>query len=191
MTGNVGRSGGGFSVYVGQYKVRVFTQPWWYPEEVKPPTLSTIYWVEGKTETMSELAPYPENGFKALFITFSNFLLQSPNLNKVYERLAEMELYVVVEHQMTETAKWPTSSCRRRRGTRRPTSRRPRSTRSCSSSRRRSTRSASRAPSSTSGPSSCAGSTREVAAAFEGQTEETAIEMMLAAVTTPAARPRA
>ena len=106
MTGNVGRSGGGFSVYVGQYKVRLFTQPWWYPDEIKPPTLSTIYWVEGKTETMSPLAPYPENGFKALFLTFSNFLLQSPNLNKVYERLAEMELYVVVDHQMTETAKW-------------------------------------------------------------------------------------
>jgi len=106
MTGNVGRSGGGFSVYVGQYKVRLFTQPWWYPDEIKPPTLSTIYWVEGRTETMSPLAPYPENGFKALFLTFSNFLLQSPNLNKVYERLAEMELYVVVDHQMTETAKW-------------------------------------------------------------------------------------
>jgi anaerobic selenocysteine-containing dehydrogenase len=106
MTGNVGRSGGGFSVYVGQYKVRLFTQPWWYPDEIKPPTLSTIYWVEGKTETMNPLAPYPENGFKALFLTFSNFLLQSPNLNKVYERLAEMELYVVVDHQMTETAKW-------------------------------------------------------------------------------------
>jgi anaerobic selenocysteine-containing dehydrogenase len=106
MTGNVGRSGGGFSVYVGQYKVRLFTQPWWYPDEIKPPTLSTIYWVEGKTETMNPLAPYPESGFKALFLTFSNFLLQSPNLNKVYERLAEMELYVVVDHQMTETAKW-------------------------------------------------------------------------------------
>jgi anaerobic selenocysteine-containing dehydrogenase len=105
MTGNVGRSGGGFSVYVGQYKVRLFTQPWWYPEEVKPPTLSTIYWVEGPTETMHPTAPYPANGFKALFLTFSNFLLQSPNLNKVYERLAEMELVVVVDHQMTETAK--------------------------------------------------------------------------------------
>jgi anaerobic selenocysteine-containing dehydrogenase len=106
LTGNVGRSGGGFSVYVGQYKVRVFTQPWWYPDEIKPPTLSTIYWVEGRTETMNPLAPYPENGFKALFLTFSNFLLQSPNLNKVYERLSEMELVVDVDHQMTETAKW-------------------------------------------------------------------------------------
>ena len=31
LTGNIGRSGGGFSVYVGQYKVRVDTSPWWSP----------------------------------------------------------------------------------------------------------------------------------------------------------------
>jgi len=106
MTGNIGRSGGGFSVYVGQYKVRVPTQPWWYPDEIKPPIISTIYWVEGRTETMNPAVPYPENGFKALFLTFSNFLLQSPNLNRVYERLREMELVVVVDPQMTETARW-------------------------------------------------------------------------------------
>jgi anaerobic selenocysteine-containing dehydrogenase len=105
LTGNVGRSGGGFSVYVGQYKVRLLTHPWWYPDEIKPPTISTIYWVNGPTETMHETVPYPASGFKALFLTFSNFLLQSPNLNKVYERLEEMELVVVVEPQMTETAK--------------------------------------------------------------------------------------
>jgi anaerobic selenocysteine-containing dehydrogenase len=105
LTGNVGRSGGGFSVYVGQYKVRVAVAPWWSPNDVKAPVVSTIYWVNGPTETMHETVPYPRNGFKALFLTFSNFLLQSPNLNKVYERLAEMELVVVVEPQMTETAK--------------------------------------------------------------------------------------
>jgi anaerobic selenocysteine-containing dehydrogenase len=105
LTGNIGRSGGGFSVYVGQYKVRLNTQPWWYPDEIKPPIVSTIYWVNGPTETMHEAVPYPANGFKALFLTFSNFLLQSPNLNKVYERLDEMELVVVVEPQMTETAR--------------------------------------------------------------------------------------
>ena len=105
LTGNVGRSGGGFSVYVGQYKVRVATQPWWYPDEIKPPIVSTIYWVNGPTETMHETVPYPASGFKALFLTFSNFLLQSPNLNRVYERLDEMELVVVVEPQMTETAR--------------------------------------------------------------------------------------
>jgi anaerobic selenocysteine-containing dehydrogenase len=105
LTGNVGRSGGGFSVYVGQYKVRLSTQPWWYPDEIKPPTIATIYWVNGPTETMHETVPYPASDFKALFLTFSNFLLQSPNLNRVYERLEEMELVVVVEPQMTETAK--------------------------------------------------------------------------------------
>lgn len=106
MTGNIGRSGGGFSVYVGQYKVRLFTHPWWYPDEIKPPIVSTIYWVEGRSETMNPAVPYPASGFKALFLTFSNFLLQSPNLNEVFERLAEMELVVVVDPQMTETARW-------------------------------------------------------------------------------------
>lgn len=106
LTGNVGRPGGGFSVYVGQYKVRLPTQPWWYPDEIKPPTVATIYWVNGRTETMHPQVPYPESGFKALFVTFSNFLLQSPNLNQVYERLDEMELVVVVDPQMTETARY-------------------------------------------------------------------------------------
>jgi anaerobic selenocysteine-containing dehydrogenase len=55
---------------------------------------------------MHESVPYPSSGFKALFLTFSNFLVQSPNLNQVYERMKEMELVVVVEPQMTETAKW-------------------------------------------------------------------------------------
>ncbi|HEU0244212.1 MAG TPA: molybdopterin-dependent oxidoreductase, partial [Candidatus Limnocylindrales bacterium] len=35
LTGNIGRSGGGFSVYVGQYKVRVDTSPWWSPGGTK------------------------------------------------------------------------------------------------------------------------------------------------------------
>jgi anaerobic selenocysteine-containing dehydrogenase len=104
LTGNVGRSGGGFSVYVGQYKVRVAAAPWNFPDDIHGPVVSTIYWVNGPTEMMNPTVPYPENGFKALFLTFSNFLLQSPNINKVYERLAEMELVVVVEPQMTETA---------------------------------------------------------------------------------------
>jgi len=105
MTGNIGNSGGGFSVYVGQYKVRVPAAPWNFPDDLHGPIVSTIYWVTGPTETMHESVPYPENGFKALFLTFSNFLVQSPNLNQVYERLGEMELVVVVEPQMTETAK--------------------------------------------------------------------------------------
>lgn len=106
MTGNIGRSGGGFSVYVGQYRVRVVAAPWNFPDDIHPPIVSTIYWVTGPTETMNPTVPYPENGFKALFLTFSNFLLQSPNINQVYERLAEMELVVDVDHQMTETAQW-------------------------------------------------------------------------------------
>jgi anaerobic selenocysteine-containing dehydrogenase len=106
MTGNVGKSGGGFSVYVGQYKVRVVAAPWNFPDDIHPPIVSTIYWVTGPTETMNPAVPYPASGFKALFLTFSNFMLQSPNINQVHERLAEMELVVDVDHQMTETATW-------------------------------------------------------------------------------------
>ncbi len=105
LTGNIGNSGGGFSVYVGQYKVRVAAAPWNFPDDIHGPIVSTIYWVTGETDTMHPTVPYPTNGFKALFLSFSNFMLQSPNLNKVYERLEEMELVVVVEPQMTETAK--------------------------------------------------------------------------------------
>ncbi|HEX5950141.1 MAG TPA: molybdopterin-dependent oxidoreductase, partial [Actinomycetota bacterium] len=106
LTGNVGRSGGGFSVYVGQYKVRVVTAPWNNVGEVKAPIVSSIYWLTGPTETMHPSVPYPKSGFKALFLTFSNFLLQSPNVNQAFERLAEMELVVDVDHQMTDTARW-------------------------------------------------------------------------------------
>ena len=106
MTGNVGRSGGGFSVYVGQYRVRVAAAPWNFPDDIHGPIVSTIYWVTGPTDTMHPSVPYPKDGFKALFLTFSNFLLQSPNINQVYERLSEMELVVDVDHQMTETARW-------------------------------------------------------------------------------------
>ena len=105
LSGNIGNSGGGFSVYVGQYKVRVAAAPWNFPDDIHPPIVSTIYWVNGPTETMHESVPYPASGFKALFLTFSNFLVQSPNLNQVYDRLKEMELVVVVDPQMTETAK--------------------------------------------------------------------------------------
>jgi anaerobic selenocysteine-containing dehydrogenase len=106
LTGNVGVSGGGFSVYVGQYKVRVAAAPWNFPDDLHGPIVSTIYWVTGPTETMHPSVPYPAAGFKALFLTFSNFLVQSPNLNQVYRRMDEMELVVVVEPQMTETAKY-------------------------------------------------------------------------------------
>lgn len=106
LTGNVGRSGGGFSVYVGQYKVRVVIAPWWFPDEIKPPIVSSIYFLRGRTDTMHPNVPYPENGFKALFASFSNMFVQSPDLNRLYETLDQLELIVVADHQMTETAKY-------------------------------------------------------------------------------------
>ena len=106
LTGNVGRSGGGFSVYVGQYKVRVDTSPWWSLGDVKAPIVPSIYFVRGRTETMNEAIPYPKSGFKALICTFANMFLQAMDVNRLHKTLDGCELVVVVDHQMTDTAKW-------------------------------------------------------------------------------------
>jgi anaerobic selenocysteine-containing dehydrogenase len=106
LTGNIGRSGGGFSVYVGQYKVRVDTSPWWNLGETKAHVVPSIYFVRGRTETMHPDAPYPENGWKALVCTFANMFLQSMDVNRLHETLAGCELVVVADHQMTDTAQW-------------------------------------------------------------------------------------
>ncbi|MFP4635205.1 MAG: molybdopterin-dependent oxidoreductase, partial [Nitriliruptoraceae bacterium] len=59
VTGNIGRSGGGYSVYVGQYKVRLDTTPWWFAGENKAPIVPSIYFLRGRTETMHPDIPYP------------------------------------------------------------------------------------------------------------------------------------
>ncbi|MFH0751250.1 MAG: molybdopterin-dependent oxidoreductase, partial [Chloroflexota bacterium] len=59
LTGNIGKSGGGFSVYVGQYKVRVNTAPWWNAGETKAKVVPSVYFVRGRTETMHPDVPYP------------------------------------------------------------------------------------------------------------------------------------
>src|SRR5581483_10591817 len=87
LTGNIGRSGGGFSVYVGQYKVRVDTSPWWSPGGKKAKIVPSIYFVRGRTETMHPSVPYPKAGFKALVCTFANMFIQSPDLNRLHETL--------------------------------------------------------------------------------------------------------
>ena len=106
LTGNVGRSGGGFSVYVGQYKVRVDTSPWWALGDVKAKIVPSVYFVRGRTDTMNETVPYPKNGFKALICTFANMFLQAMDVNRLHETLDGCELVVVVDHQMTDTAQW-------------------------------------------------------------------------------------
>ena len=106
LTGNIGRSGGGFSVYVGQYKVRVETSPWWSPGGTKAKVVPSIYFVRGRTPTMHEKVPYPAAGFKALVCTFANMFLQSPDVNRLHETLRGLELIVVVDHQMTDTVAW-------------------------------------------------------------------------------------
>jgi anaerobic selenocysteine-containing dehydrogenase len=106
LTGNIGRSGGGFSVYVGQYKVRVDTSPWWNPGGTKAHVVPSIYFVRGKTETMHPDVPYPKQGWHALICTFANMFVQSMDVNRLHETLAGLDLVVVVDHQMTETVKW-------------------------------------------------------------------------------------
>jgi anaerobic selenocysteine-containing dehydrogenase len=105
VTGNIGRSGGGFSVYVGQYKVRVDTSPWWSPDGLKAPVVASMYFLRGPTPDMHPDVPYPQHGFKALFCTFSNMFVQSPDLNRLYQTLDELELIVVADPQMTDTAR--------------------------------------------------------------------------------------
>ena len=106
LTGNIGRSGGGFSVYVGQYKVRVDTSSWWSPGGAKARVVPSIYFVRGQTETMHPDVPYPEQGWHGLFCTFANMFVQAMDVNRLHETLAGLDLIVVVDHQLTETAKW-------------------------------------------------------------------------------------
>ncbi len=106
VTGNIGRSGGGFSVYVGQYKVRLDTSPWWTLEDRSAPIVPSIYFLRGRTETMHPDIPYPPHGFKALFCTFANMFVQSPDLNRLYETLEGLDLIVVADPILTETAKY-------------------------------------------------------------------------------------
>ncbi|NJD27946.1 MAG: molybdopterin oxidoreductase, partial [Chloroflexi bacterium] len=106
LTGNIGRSGGGFSVYVGQYKVRVDTSPWWSPGGTKAKVVPSIYFVRGRTETMHPDVPYPANGWHGLVCTFANMFVQAMDVNRLHETLAGLDLVVVVDHQMTETVRW-------------------------------------------------------------------------------------
>lgn len=106
VTGNIGRSGGGYSVYVGQYKVRLDVSPWFAPGGQKAPIVPSIYFLRGRSETMHPDVPYPEHGFKALFCTFANMFVQAPDVNRLFETLEQLELIVVVDPIMTETARY-------------------------------------------------------------------------------------
>ncbi|MCC6618677.1 MAG: molybdopterin-dependent oxidoreductase [Chloroflexi bacterium] len=106
MTANIGVSGGGFSVYVGQYKVRVNVGPWFNPGGTKARIVPSIYFLRGRSETMHPDVPYPANGFHALVVTFANMFVQSPDLNRLHQTLSQLDLVVVVDHQMTETVRW-------------------------------------------------------------------------------------
>ncbi len=106
LTGNIGKSGGGFSVYVGQYKVRVDVSSWWYPGGKKAKVCPTVYFVRGRTDTMHPDVPYPKNGWHGLVCTFANLFVQAMDVNRLHQTLAGLDLIVVVDHQMTETVRW-------------------------------------------------------------------------------------
>jgi anaerobic selenocysteine-containing dehydrogenase len=106
LTGNIGKPGGGFSVYVGQYKVRVNTAPWWNAGETKAKVVPSVYFVRGPTETIHPDVPYPRNGWHGLVCTFANMFVQAMDVNRLHETLRGLDLIVVVDHQMTETVKW-------------------------------------------------------------------------------------
>lgn len=106
LTGNIGRSGGGFSVYVGQYKVRLDWGKWVSPGGTKAKVVPSIYFSRGPTDTMHPDIPYPASGYKGLVCTFSNMMVQSPDLNRLYETLDGLDLVVVVDHQRTATVEF-------------------------------------------------------------------------------------
>lgn len=106
LTGNIGKSGGGFSVYVGQYKVRVKWGPWVNAGEDKAKTVASIYFLRGPTPDMHPDVPYPKAGYKGLFCTFANMFVQAPDVNTLYKTLDGLDLIVVVDHQMTDTANY-------------------------------------------------------------------------------------
>ncbi|MBM4421049.1 MAG: molybdopterin oxidoreductase, partial [Chloroflexi bacterium] len=106
LTGNIGRSGGGFSVYVGQYKVRVDTSPWWNPDGLRAKICPSIYFVRGRTPTMNPDVPYPRNGWHGLVCSFANMFVQSMDVNRLHQTLAGLDLIVVMDHQRTETVRW-------------------------------------------------------------------------------------
>lgn len=105
VTGNIGRSGGGFSVYVGQYKVRLDPSQWYNAAGKKAKIVPSVYFAYGPTPTMNPAVPYPKAGYKALVCTFSNMFVQSADLNRLMQTVDGLELVVVLDHQMTDTVK--------------------------------------------------------------------------------------
>lgn len=106
LTGNIGKSGGGFSVYVGQYKVRVKWGPWVNAGADKAKIVASIYFLRGPTPDMHPEVPYPKAGFKGLFCTFANMFVQAPDINRLYETLDSLDLIVVADHQFTDTVNY-------------------------------------------------------------------------------------
>jgi len=105
LTGNIGRSGGGFSVYVGQYKVRSTRRRGGAPTAGRRRSSQHLLPARPDRDDAPDV-PYPKAGYKGLFCTFANMFVQSPDLNRLHETLDGLDLIVVVDHQMTDTAKY-------------------------------------------------------------------------------------
>jgi anaerobic selenocysteine-containing dehydrogenase len=66
----------------------------------------SIYFVRGRTDTMHPDVPYPANGWHGLVCTFANMFVQAMDVNRLHRTLAELDLVVVADHQLTETVRW-------------------------------------------------------------------------------------
>lgn len=105
VTANVGRSGGGFSVYVGQYKVRLDPSQWYNAAGKKAKIVPSVYFAYGPTPTLHPDVPYPKARYKALVCTFANMFVQSADLNRLMRTVDGLDHVVVLDHQMTDTVK--------------------------------------------------------------------------------------
>jgi anaerobic selenocysteine-containing dehydrogenase len=105
LTGNIGKSGGGFSPWSGQYKIVPFIGFIRTAfSEGLPGFMGTAYFVEGPASKYRTSA-YPPFGPKAMIIAHGNFLNQAKGQGKILKEIwPKLELVVTVDVMMTTTA---------------------------------------------------------------------------------------
>src|SRR5439155_11835316 len=99
VTGNIGIAGGGISVHDGTYSAPLDIKKFRAPDGKEAATLDVI----SLMSAIEHGQPYP---VKALWLSASNMFNQtSANRSRVIESiLPQLELIVVVDHFMTDTA---------------------------------------------------------------------------------------
>lgn len=104
LTGNIGVSGGGFSVYVGQYKVRVKWAPRANVGDAKAKTVASIYFLRGPMLGHASRCPVPEGRVQRVVLHVREHVRPGARHDRLYETLDALDLIVVVDHQITDTA---------------------------------------------------------------------------------------